>query len=191
MFIVEDAWDSITIMNSSSRTLVTHYIQVENTANPIATITVTVEDIPGPTNRPPNDVSLDEFPPNRATIEFDIQHLFPATVIQILNLQPGGIPASNVILDGTIINPIGTVLVRNDRGSILFGPDVINAHGFVETNRAFFDAPNGSIGSSGGCTTSASARASASRARRGRRSSSTSSRASSSTGAARTSGRSS
>ena len=153
VFVVEDAWDSVTIMNSSSRTLVTHYIQVENTANPIATITVTVENIPGPTNSPPNDVSLDEFPPNRATIEFDIQHLFPATVIQILNLQPGAIAASNVILDGTIINPIGTVLVRNDRGSILFGPDVINAHGFVETNRAFFDAPNGSIGSSGGCTT--------------------------------------
>ena len=152
VFIVEDAWDSITIMNSSSRTLVTHYIQVENTANPIATITVTVEDIPGPTNSPPNDVSLDEFPPNRATIEFDIQHLFPATVIQILNLQPGATAASNVILDGTIIDPIGTVLVRNDRGSILFGPDVIKADGFVETNRAFFDAPNGSIGSSGGCT---------------------------------------
>ncbi|MGZ4129286.1 MAG: hypothetical protein ACXVPR_00475, partial [Actinomycetota bacterium] len=68
VFVVEDAWDSITIMNSSSRTLVTHYIQVENTANPIATITVTVENIPGPTNSPPNDVSLDEFPPNRATI---------------------------------------------------------------------------------------------------------------------------
>ena len=151
-FIVQEAWDSVTITNYSSRELDTHLIEVANLAPIEATITITAEDIPGPTNSPPNDVTLPENPPGGVTIEFDLDHIWPATLIVIQNLQPGGIPPSNVILDGTIYNPIGTVLVRNDRGNIFFGSDVIKANGFVMTNRAFFDAPLGSIGSAATCS---------------------------------------
>ncbi|HTZ04687.1 MAG TPA: HYR domain-containing protein [Gaiellaceae bacterium] len=151
-FIVQNAWDSVTITNYSSRPLETHFIEVAQLSKLDATITITAEDKPGPTSSPVNDVSLPENPPGGVTIEFDLDHNWPATVVSILNVQPGGIPFSLVSLDGTIYNPIGKTIVRNDRGNIVRGPDAIKANDVVETNQAFFDAEYGSIGTSTTCS---------------------------------------
>ena len=103
--------------------LLTHEIEVIDRAGS-TTINVTVDNIPGPTDTPGNDVShlRAPDPPNRATFEFDIKHTIPPTIVKIENIQPNTVPNSEVVLDGTIDNPIGTTEVRNDRGNILFGP---------------------------------------------------------------------
>ena len=119
LFIVQDTWNSVTIQNYSDRDLVTHEIEVIDRAGS-TTINVTVDNIPGPTNSPGNDVSISEDPPNRVTFEFDIKHTIPPTIIKIENIQPNTVANSDVFLDGTIDNPIGTTEVRNDRGNILF-----------------------------------------------------------------------
>ena len=113
-----------------------------------AVVTVDVQHIPGPTG----ETSQTETSPG-TTFEFDIQHTFPPTLVQIENLQPGGIGASTITLDGTITNPIGTTQIENERGSILNGPD--NPGHYVLTNILEIDADaagadQGSVGSLSG-----------------------------------------
>ena len=93
-----------------------------------------------------DNVSLDENTPG-PTFEFDIKHLFPPTLITISNELPGHVSApdtNDVVLDGTIDNPIGTTTLENDRGNILSGPD--NPGKVVRTNILDIDADAGSAG---------------------------------------------
>ena len=124
-FYVQDTWDTVTLTNYSDRRFVINDIDVVSDAND-PEIQVHVDDIKGPTNAPANgDRSQDDDPAglqlaenNPATFEFDILHKFPPTDVQIRNLQPGAIAASDIWLDGRIENPIGRTYVKNQRGNI-------------------------------------------------------------------------
>ena len=158
-FWVQDTWDSVTITNSSDRQLVTNLIDVTSSADD-PEIQVWIDKIPGPTDSPLNDVSLLET--NPATFEFDILHLFKKTKVDVRNLQPDGIAASDIVLDGAIENPIGHTYIQNERGSILaddgnyLGIEDFTVtgndtdHELIRTNKLELDADTGSIGQQDG-----------------------------------------
>lgn len=151
-FILQDTWDSVRIQNSSDRDLVTHGIDVVN-ASSSAVITVAVDKVPGPVNSPANGVSLgNPGATSGSTFEFDLRHSFVSTLLQILNLQPGGVVPSAVVLAGgigssgaTINNPIGKTQITNERGSVVVDP----SFGLLRTNTLEINAegttlvPNG------------------------------------------------
>ena len=151
-FIIQDTWDSVLIQNSSDRDLVTHGIDVVN-SNSSAVITVAVDHVPGPVSSPSNGVSLgNPGATSGSTFEFDLRHSFVSTLLQILNLQPGGVVSSAVVLAGgigssgaTINNPIGTTQITNERGSVVVDP----SFGLLRTNTLEINAeattlvPNG------------------------------------------------
>ena len=131
LFDFQETWDYVQILNSSDRTLVTHLIDVVN-GNNSAIIRIDVDHVPGPVNSPADDTSISETGASGSTFEFDIKHSFVPTLVEIRNLQPGGIAASNIVLEGalatphngedtdvTIENPIGTTIVDNQRGNII------------------------------------------------------------------------
>ena len=45
--------------------------------------------------------------------------MFALTQVSITNTQPGGMSASDIVLDGKIENPIGRTYIKNERGNIL------------------------------------------------------------------------
>ena len=141
---IQETWSKVTLQNFSNRTLETHAINVVGAA-PVE-LDIHVDTIPGGVDTPPNDVSLDENTPG-TTFEFDIKHLFASTLITISNALPGHVSApdtNDVVLDGTITNPIGTTLLENEGGNILSGPD--NPGKVVRTNILLIDADAGSAG---------------------------------------------
>ena len=140
---IQQTWSTVTLQNFSNRTLETHLISVEASAS--VEVDIHVDTIPGPDGSADN-VSLDENAP-APTFEFDIKHIFPPTFITISNRTPGhpAAPDTNdVVLDGTIVNPIGTTLLENEHGNILSGPD--NPGKVVRTNILLIDADAGSAG---------------------------------------------
>ncbi|MEO0829947.1 MAG: hypothetical protein AAFY03_05750, partial [Pseudomonadota bacterium] len=66
------------------------------------------------------------------------------TIIDILNLQPGDIANSNIVLDGRIDNPIGITTIRNERGNIRSATDADIE--LIRTTEIDIDAIGGSIG---------------------------------------------
>src|SRR5205814_3539744 len=127
-----------------------------------ALITIAVDNIPGPTNSPGNNVSLNENANSGATIEWDIIHSFVRPIVEIHNFQPGAIASSNIVLagqigsadtiDSTIENPIGTTIVTNERGSVVVANSYAEV-GHVEpafllprTNILTLNADGGSLG---------------------------------------------
>ena len=147
LFQLQHTWDFVKLLNSSDRALLVHAIDVVNLGAG-AVVTVDVQHIPGPTG----ETSQTETAPG-TTFEFDIQHTFPPTLVQIEGLQPGAVSTSTITLDGTITNPIGTTQIENERGSILNGPD--NPGHYVLTNILEIDADAagadpGSVGSLSG-----------------------------------------
>ena len=126
--------------NRSDRDLIVNLVDVVDGGN--VTIDVEVDNIPGPTNSPGDNVSLDEDDAPGDTFEFDIDHTFPETQVEIQNLE-SSVAGSDIILDGRIENPIGRLYVNNVRGDILAGSDAdIEA---IRTNRLELSA-SGSIG---------------------------------------------
>ena len=140
---IQQTWSTVTIKNDSNRTLETHGIEVAS--NSSVELDIHVDTIPGPDGST-DDVSLDPSTPG-GTFEFDIKHTFPPTLITISNKLPGHVAApdtNDVVLDGTIDNPIGTTTLENETGNILAGPD--NPGKVVRTNILVIDADAGSAG---------------------------------------------
>src|SRR5262249_25128154 len=95
LFDYSETFGSVHIYNSSDRELVTHLIDVVNGAsNPL--IFVYVNGIPGPTNNPADNVSLPENALSGVTFEFDIHQTYLPTDLDIRNLQPDTVAASNI-----------------------------------------------------------------------------------------------
>src|SRR5205085_5481391 len=128
VFFMQETWDTVTVLNGADRPLLVKGpggVAV-NTLN--GSISTTPEAVIG--------LSVDigggasEAPPWR----FDVKHIFPATVLRIESIR--GPPSAtacagspcDMTIDGDIRNLIGSTTIRNDRGSILAGPD-----GTVET----------------------------------------------------------
>ncbi len=121
-FQIKETWDSVTITNYSDRKLVTNDINVVSSGG--ALIEVSVNTIPGPPSAPANGVPISPLyaagVPNASTFEFDIHHLFPKTLVEVTNLHPVGGTAggSDIVLDGSIENPIGRTEIQNVRGNV-------------------------------------------------------------------------
>ncbi|MGH3371135.1 MAG: hypothetical protein ACRDPR_14165, partial [Nocardioidaceae bacterium] len=127
-FEFQGSWDFVRLINNSGHQLEVNLIDVVD-AEGTPLITISVDVVHGPTSSPVNGWSLnldddgvDEDRPGH-TFEFDIIRLFRPTLVEIRNVQPGDVDASNVVLEGDIENPIGTTLIENDRGNTLQGPD--------------------------------------------------------------------
>ncbi len=158
LFDYQETWDYVRITNASSRTLVIHLIDVVNgTQTPI--ITINAENVPGPTDNPANNVSLNETNAPGATFEFDLTHSFPATRVEIRNTPdrrhrelatscsgPAQLPQPGEATDVTIDNPIGTTIIENQRGSIVVGSAAARPFLLLRTNVLTLNADGGSIG---------------------------------------------
>ncbi len=140
---IQETWEFVKVWNFSDRALVTHNIKVFNETPGHVGVEVHVDQIDGPTDTPPNNVSLDETVLGN-TFEFDIKHTFPPTYVHIANFKSGAIGDSNVILDGQIENPIGKTRLENEGGDIVFGPH--DPGKVVRTNILEIDADKGSAG---------------------------------------------
>ena len=144
-FEYKRTWDFVKITNNSGKNLRTNLIDVVAFGG---SIDIAVDVIHGPTNSPANNVPLNPDNPNlpgpNPTFEFDLVQSFARTIIEIRNLQPGGIGTSQVILDGRIENPIGSTIIENQRGSILADPD--SDVELVRTNLLDLSSDTGSIG---------------------------------------------
>ena len=89
-------------------------------------------------------------------LTFAIKHISEPTLVTIKNLGGGSgtsLPSPNLILNGTINNPIGTTTIVDQYGNItstnprgVQGPD--GRYSLVVTNILDIEAPNGSIGTS-------------------------------------------
>jgi hypothetical protein len=123
----------VTITNLSDRPLETHLIETLDT-NGGPAIDFSFDNIPAATDTSP-------------ALQFDIKHIFPFPVVSVLNLQPGSVANSSYTVDGKINNPIGTTVLRNQRGDIL--PGLNSGDGdapLVRTNILQIDADHGSVG---------------------------------------------
>ena len=80
------------------------------------------------------------------------------TLVEIRNLQPGGIANSNIVLEGalatphngedtdvTIENPIGTTIVDNQRGSIIVTASATKPFLLLRTNVLTLNADTNSV----------------------------------------------
>ncbi|MEQ1826278.1 MAG: hypothetical protein ABL921_10035, partial [Pirellula sp.] len=135
-FELQHTWDYVHITNHSNRLLRTNLIDVVDGGT---VIDVRVDSIPGWTDP---DSALDANAVGN-TFEFDLEHTFPETQVEIQNLN-NAVSSSNIIIDGRIENPIGHTLINNVRGNILTDTD-----GDVEvirTNELELNANGGSIG---------------------------------------------
>ncbi len=168
LFNVQETWNSVTITNYSDRKLVTNLIDVVNELS-APRIEIDVDSIPGPTGGNVSESGA------KSTFEFDIEHTFPKTDVQIVNRRlPGSTNGpSDIVLDGSIDNPIGRTYIRNELGDIVsddaldhdgiesLSLDPANAAMFtkqaagdvdielIRTNRLELDAQQGSIGRRG------------------------------------------
>jgi len=139
-FELQHTWDYVRITNHSDRLLRTNLIDVVDGG---ATISIRVDDIKGPQDpdgsQEPGSVGT--------TFEFDLEHTFPETAVEIQNLTMASDP-SDIVLDGTIENPIGLTLIHNVRGNIIVDTD--SDVEVIRTNELDLSAQGGSIGSQGG-----------------------------------------
>ncbi len=146
LFVLQHTWDSVQLTNYSSRNMITHLIDVVDNSGVI--IDVNVQNVPGGTDSPGNNVSLSESTLGGATFEFDLEHDFPETQVEIQNLHaPGTGAGPNITLDGNIENPIGRTFVHNDWGDIRAGSDT--ATEIIRTNTLELDADLGNVGEQG------------------------------------------
>ena len=118
-------------------------------------------------------MSLDETADSGATFEYDVRHSFFPTLVEIRNLQPGGVNPSNIVLAGrlspfdpnnpldvagvSIENPVGNTLIDNQRGNIVVSASPAPAFELLRTNVLTLNADDGSIGThtaAGGVITS-------------------------------------
>jgi len=144
LFEIQHTWDYVRLTNYSDKDLRTNLIDVVDGGG---RIDIKVDNIPGPIVPPalPNDnESLDPDTGVGETFEFDLDHIFPRTILEIKNLQPGNEDDSNIILDGHIENAIGVTRIRNERGNIHVGSD--GGIELIRTNELDLDAITGSIG---------------------------------------------
>ena len=150
LFQFQHTWDDVRLTNYSDRNLVVNRIDVAGGDN--VRIDIDVRNVPGPVDLPgdtrANRVSLSQFSAPGMTFEFDIEHTFPATQIEIQNLHPPAAGAApRIVLDGDIHNPIGRTFVHNVWGDIRAGADA--AIEIIRTNVLELDANLGSIGEQG------------------------------------------
>ncbi len=144
LFEVQRTWDFVNIVNASD-----HDLRI-NLVDPVATFT--------DTGAPTVDVRVDrifdanpETPDNQSllpdtpgnTFEFDILNRFARTVVEIRQ-QPSGVVDRNLILDGRIDNPIGTILLENERGDII--TDIDDDVEVIRANAFYANADSGSLG---------------------------------------------
>ncbi len=143
VFQIKDTFDFVHITNFSPKTLVTGLINVLNTSGR-ADIVITADNIPGPVDVPAFPSPLQPTDPE--TFELDIAHVFVPTQIEIRNLMPvPGVANSDIVIGGSIDNPIGRTLIENDRGNIVaFSDPEFGA--VIRTNILEMDADIGSIG---------------------------------------------
>ena len=150
-FEYKRGWDFVKITNNSAKNLRSNLIDVVAFGG---SIDVAVSVIYGPTDDPANNAPLDPNPVflpgspfpvgSSLTFEFDLVQNFARTIIEIRNLQPGGVGSSDVILDGRIENTIGATIIHNQRGSILADAD--SDVELVRTNQLGLTSDTGSIG---------------------------------------------
>ncbi|MEO0465131.1 MAG: hypothetical protein AAF216_01205 [Pseudomonadota bacterium] len=160
VFEIERTWSKVRIVNESELDLVMNIIDPvldspqTSGFNP-ADVEIRLNNVPGPVDSPPNNVSLDRDNRNQLasggaanpTFEFDVLNNWQRTIIDLLNLQTGATAASDIILDGWIQNPIGVTNIRNERGNILADTDADIE--VIRTNEIDLDAIGGSIGTVG------------------------------------------
>ena len=143
VFEFQETWDFVRIFNDSSKQLETSRIVVVNLTG-MPTIDLTADFIPedGDENASFPDPLDDD---TRTTFDFDIEHTFPPTWVEIRNRNatPG---TPDIVIDGSIENPIGKTTIDNDRGDVRAGSDA--AVEVIRTNILELDA-TGSIGEQG------------------------------------------
>ena len=144
LFEIQETWDYVTITNNSDRDLVVDDVDTVNDEMPrIVVAADTIRD-DGALGAYPT--GLNENSPE-TTFDFAVDHIFPRTLVDIWNFQPGGIGDSDIILDGDIYAPIGETTVENDRGDILVDHDADVET--IVTNKLWLDADTGTIGEPG------------------------------------------
>jgi hypothetical protein len=136
-FSFQNTASAIRLINASTKDLVVQNIETAGslTANqnkPNVNIYVQED---GAT--PILDIPLGDVSP----FEFNTGYSSGTTLVDIENTSPLGNP--NIMLEGSIDNPIGTTIIRNQRGSILS----TGSQAVVTTNILDVSAPLGSIGS--------------------------------------------
>jgi Ca2+-binding RTX toxin-like protein len=146
LFQIQHTWNSVELTNYSDRNLVTRMINVYDRG--ASRIDVIVQNVPGPTDNPANNVSIPEATPG-VTFEFDLDHVYPETQVLIQNLRPASALGKypNIIIDGNIDNTIGRTFINNLRGDILAGSDA--AIEVIRSNRLELNADLGNIGYQG------------------------------------------
>ncbi|MFN2609691.1 MAG: hypothetical protein ABR507_02275, partial [Actinomycetota bacterium] len=145
IFYMQETWDSVTIANSSDRPIhlfgtggsPNQSINVLNaslTTSPEAVISVSVD-------------SGAEHAPSPTVWEFNVKHVFPATITSIQSLSGAASMTAcasgpcNLTIDGNIANVIGTTTLKNDRGNIFVG-----SNAYFTSNQLFIDSDLGSAG---------------------------------------------
>ncbi|HZM79421.1 MAG TPA: hypothetical protein VFC19_27135, partial [Candidatus Limnocylindrales bacterium] len=146
VFAAQGTFGFVRITNYSPKTLITGPINVVNLGDSRVQIDVIADQIRGPVATPPFGVSLDEDIPG-VTFEFDIRHTFPATQVEIRNLQPNpAVAFSAVVINGAIENPVGRTYVKNERGDIVSGITLTGGSYLIRTNILELDADFGYVG---------------------------------------------
>jgi hypothetical protein len=161
-------WDYVRIINESELDLVINHI---DTSDGASVVDIQVDDIPGHTDDPDDNVSLDPDDrtktatgdPATPTFEFDLNLFYPQTAVEIRNLIAGDNDDSDIILLGGIENTIGSTTIQNQRGNVRVDePDLVVEQtalipaifdeGLIRTNVLDVDASGdiGNQGSSGG-----------------------------------------
>ena len=137
VFDIRDTLPSVTIIDHSNLTMRLKKIDVVNevaaTGTSSSSDSATVKLDPGFGSAVPPIPIL--FLPTRATIEFDLRSSAAPTVVDIQKLGAG-----DVVLTGTINNPIGTTHIRDTIG------DIRSSGGLLVTHVLNVEATTGSIG---------------------------------------------
>ncbi|MFL5864389.1 MAG: hypothetical protein ACJ780_27065, partial [Solirubrobacteraceae bacterium] len=158
-FIVQDSWDSVTVLNQSDRPMV-----MEGTGglSSLAIETVNENLVNNPTAAGVIDISVDRGSDPDSNFQFGVLQAFIPTIVSVKSIR--GPPATGFPLTfgGGIDNIIGTTTIENDRGDLVIGAATgdlatTSATYAFRSNQLHVIAPDGSIGcttTDAGCTTS-------------------------------------
>ena len=146
VFFIQETWDYVTItsnydvplqllgdLNGVFINTLNKYVNV----TPEAVINVSEN------HGTANDASgcTDSTASGHSCWEFDVKHVFPATVVTIQSLSTVAKTGYDISVQGSILNVIGSTSIKNDRGSI------VAVAGTHTSNQLFLDSDLGSVGS--------------------------------------------
>ncbi|MEL7227211.1 MAG: hypothetical protein AAGL17_20845, partial [Cyanobacteria bacterium J06576_12] len=117
-FKYDQTYDSVDITNFSDRRLLVNDIDVVNRTDTQPKITIDLDRTPkGPVPGTfPN--SLGDGSTVEGIFNFAIEYAFNPTDLTIQSLNPTENPATDILLNGTILNPVGITTVRNTSNDI-------------------------------------------------------------------------